>query len=124
MRSLRVHGAVRLRRWLRLLVVIFAVVGLAPAAEAADAMATAFGTHAVVEASNDGCTTDCDDGCDRAGCHGSVHHCGCCAPLARIQPSSPDFPTRGENVPQRWMSLRERIPPAAGEAPPRRPPKA
>lgn len=124
MSSLRVRVAMRLRRWLRLLMVLFAVIGLTPLAVAAEAMATAFGAQAVVEAACDGCATESDDGCDRAGCHGGIHHCGCCAPLARIPPSSPDLPTRGGGVPQRWASIGEHIVPAVGEAPPRRPPKA
>lgn len=114
----------RLQAWFRVLVTLFAVVGLMPVAEATDAVATVMEVHADVHASEDGCGEDCDDGCDRAGCHGCLHHCGCCAPVPRLTTSTHPVPASLADEPQRWNAIRERVPPEDGEAPPRRPPKA
>lgn len=73
-----------LRRWLHGLLLTLVVAGLTPLAEVLDlALAGVHPATAVTAACDDGC----DDGCDAAGCHGEVHHCGCCATVASAAPS-------------------------------------
>ena len=115
----RGHRA-RFRRWLRVLLVTLSVVGLTPLAEAVDLVLTE--THSA-EIAAAACGEDCSDGCDDAGCHGDMHHCGCCAPMPRIASDSALVVHLPVDAPT-WRLYRARAPPSEGEAPPRQPPKA
>ena len=118
LRPIRVLG-----RWLRFLVLLVAVAGLAPVAGAVDAVAVVAGDHAAGLATGEGCAEACGDDCEKSGCHAGVHHCGCCAPAPRMG-AQPPFVLALWQEPSAWSLLRSRAPPSEGEAPPRQPPRA
>lgn len=116
------HGRLRaVGRLLRVLLVGLAVAGLTPAGALLDAM------HEVISAPDEhlagvGCASDCEDDCEQAGCHGAVHHCGCCqvprdqaaglawaAWMAEGRALAPD-PSR---VPPAWAARPDLPPPRA-----------
>ena len=89
----------RLRGWLRAAALVAVALNLAPLAETLDvAVHAAAGTQGSVEVHGSGgthssgeagiCSGDCQSGCEDAGCHGDLHHCGCCVPQPRGAPAS------------------------------------
>lgn len=113
---------VRARRWLRMLLVILSVAGLTPLAEAVDLLLTE--THSAEIAAAAACGEDCGEGCDDAGCHGDMHHCGCCAPMPRVAPSPAWTPSGLRGSRDRLRPLALLGPPERAPPPPWQPPRA
>lgn len=80
-------------RQLRVLLLALAVVGLTPLAAALDAAhdLVSLVAHEVV-AQGAGCTPECPDDCEVAGCHGSIHHCACCQQGSRVLATAERLP--------------------------------
>lgn len=112
-----------LGRWLRLVVLLLAVVGLTPLAQAVDLVELAVGSHPVEAVAGDACGSERQDDCEKSGCHAGVHHCGCCAPMPRAVLEGPLSIAWPDDTPT-WQRARARAPPSEGEAPPRQPPRA
>lgn len=110
----------RLQRWLRAFVVTLAVAGLTPLAEAVEQVLAA---PCAVEVSGPGCEGDCDAGCEAAACHGTSHHCGCCAPAPPLAPPLARQPAapRGDRDGPRPLPLLG--PPDRAPPPPWQPPR-
>ena len=112
-----------LGRWLRFLVLVLAVVGLAPVAAAVEVVEVLAGAHAEGLVAGESCAEDCGEGCEKSGCHAGVHHCGCCAPGPRMTAESPFLLALWQET-AAWNADRSRAPPSEGESPPRQPPRA
>lgn len=115
--ALRRLGA-RLRRSLHTLLVAFSILGLLPLAEGVDLVG---GGGPVLTSA---CEDRCDEGCDDAGCHGDLHHCGCCGPMARIAPAPAWTPSGVRDDRDRHRPLSLRVPPERALPPPWQPPRA
>jgi hypothetical protein len=116
----RGHWA-RARRWLRVLLVMLSVAGLTPLAEAVDLLLTETHSAEIAAAS---CGEDCGEGCADAGCHGDMHHCGCCAPMPRVAPSPAWTPSGLRGSRDRLRPLALLGPPERAPPPPWQPPRA
>lgn len=111
----------RIRRALRVLSLLLVVAGLTPI----DAMVDlAFDDGAPAQVNGAVCDPDCDDGCDGAGCHGELHHCGCCGPMARVAPPTPWLPPGLRGAEALLRAPGDLSPPQRSLSPPRQPPRA
>ena len=125
-KRVRARPVSTLARWLRVLVLVLAVVGLAPIHELADCVEAAIGVqHELVAEASCGsdCGEDCADDCKKAGCHAGRHHCGCCAPMPRLAPDMAGLMIpKGDRA--AWHLEPARATPRVNAAPPREPPRA
>ena len=114
----------RFRRWLCVVWAVLVMIGAAPVGEAGPWRDAEAHAPAVASLGATPCADDCEAECQDAGCHGATHHCGCCAPAARVAPTMAGLvhPARlpGE-PPIAEASLR---PPDHAASPPRQPPRA
>lgn len=119
----------RLWRWLRVLLVALTVAGLTPLGQAVDLLLADTHTRQVAAVASDGgcddgCGADCDDGCQDAGCHGDLHHCGCCAPMPRVEAPAAWTPPGPGGTRDRHRPLALLGPPDRAPPPPWQPPRA
>ena len=111
----------RARRWLRVLLLTLSVAGLTPLAELVEQVLVDIDTAEVAAAP---CEEGCDEGCDDAGCHGGMHHCGCCASMPRIAPTAAWSPSGLRATLERPQPLVLFGPPDRAPPPPWQPPRA
>ncbi|MCK6507960.1 hypothetical protein L6R53_32100 [Myxococcota bacterium] len=108
-----------------MLLVSVIVAGLPPVAEAVDLLlGQARAVEVAAVACQDGCDDDCGEGCQDAGCHGDLHHCGCCATTTGVAPPAAWSPSGLPGTRDRHGPVALRGPPDRAPPPPWQPPRA
>lgn len=109
--------------WRRRVAALLVAFALLPVGELAEGAELAAQSRPVIALSvESGCASDCAEACRKAGCHGAVHHCGCCAPTPRLAATAA-LPVLGSTAGVIDPPEQDRVPPTIGEAPPLPPPR-